>query len=188
MASDVSQNAVSASLASIEANVVIAGVEAATGVWVIYAARTGQCFIPELANSWHWSFAFFAVLGFLAIIVAGFALEAAAGLIEQAIKVLRWYRIYTKQPDLVHTAKAQKWIWKSSQAYQEFSRRRLRILVARNTATFLLLFTVSWLLFVSWSLWLLAGLSGSVMFAWLWFDAQKAWNLAVNMTNQLGEP
>ncbi len=30
------QNAVSASLASIEANVVIAGVEAVTGIWVIY--------------------------------------------------------------------------------------------------------------------------------------------------------
>ncbi len=198
MADVVPQNAVSASLASIEANVVIAGVEAVSGIWVIYAAHTNQCVIPELADTWHWSFAFYAVLCFLGVIVAGFALEAAAGLIERLITrplwgrnnetAWQWYRTYTKQPDLAHAAKAQKWIWKSPQAYQEFSRRRLRILVARNTATFLLLFAVSWLLFVSWSPWLLAGLFGAAMFTWLWLDAQKAWNLAVDMADQLGEP
>ena len=198
MADDVPQNAVSASLASIEANVVIAGVEAITGIWVIYAAHTNQSVIPDLIDTWHWSFAFYAVLGFLGVIVVGFALEAAAGLIERVITrplwgrnketAWEWYRTWTKQPDLAHTAKAQKWIWKSSQAYQEFSRRRLRILVARNTATFLLLFAVSWLLFVSWSHWLPAGLFGAATFGWLWLDAQKAWNLAVNMADQLGEP
>lgn len=198
MADNVPQNAVSASLASIEANVVIAGVEAVTGTWLIYAAHTDQGFIPELADTWHWSFAFYSVLGFLGVIVAGFALEGAAGLIERVITrplwgrnsetAWKWYRTYTKQPDPKHAAKAQYWIWKSPQAYQEFSRRRLRILVARNTATFLLLFAVCWLLSVSWSPWLLAGLFGATMFAWLWLDAQKAWNLAVNMADQLGEP
>lgn len=198
MADDAPQNAVSASLASIEANVVIAGVEAVTGIWAIYRAQTDQCVIPDLADTWHWSFAFYAVLGFLGVIIAGFALEAAAGLIERAITrplwggksetPWEWYRKYTKQPNLQNVAKAQKWIWKSAQAYQEFSRRRLRILVARNTATFLLLFTLFWPFFVSWSLWLLVGLSGSAMFAWLWLDAQKGWNLAVNIAEQLGEP
>ncbi len=189
MTDNVPQNAVSASLAAIEANVVIAGVEAVIGIWVIYAAHTNQCVIPDLADTWHWSFAFYAVLGFLVVIVAGFALEAAAGLMEEVLKMLQWYRSYTKQPDLAHTAKAQKWIWRSPQAYQEFSRRRLRILVARNTAAFLLLFAVSWLLCVSWSPSLLAGLLvAAMMFAWLWLDAQKAWNLAVNITDKLGEP
>jgi len=198
MADDAPQNAVSASLASIEANVVIAGVEAVTSIWVIYRAQTDQCVIPDLADTWHWSFAFYAVLGLLGVIIAGFALEAAAGLIERAITrplwgsksetPWEWYRKYTKHPNLQNAAKAQKWIWKSAQAYQEFSRRRLRILVARNTATFLLLFTLFWPLFVSWSLWLFVGLSASAMFAWLWLDAQKGWNLAVNIAEQLGEP
>lgn len=195
MADDAPQNAVSASLASIEANVVIAGVEAVAGIWAIYRAQTGQCVIPDFAgNTWHWSFAFYAVLGFLGVIIAGFALEAVAGLVEQVITRGRneapreWYRKYTKYPSLKNVAKAQEWTWKSAHAYQEFSRRRLRILVARNTATFLLFFTLSWLLFVSRSLWLLGGLFGSAMFAWLWLDAQKGWNLAVNITEQLGEP
>jgi len=198
MADNVPQNAVSASFASIEANIVIAGVEAVTGLWVIYAAHTDQCVIPDLADTWHWSFAFYAALGFLGIIVAGFALEATAGLIERVITrplwgsnsktTWKWYCTFTSQPDPKHAAKAQKWIWKSPQAYQEFSRRRLRILVARNTATFLLLSALCWGLFVSWSPWLLAGLFWAAMFAWLWLDAQKAWNLAVNMTDQIGEP
>ena len=199
MADAAPQNAVSASLASIEANVVIAGVEAVTGIWVIYRARTGQCVIPDLADTWHWSFAFYAVLGFLGFIIAGFALEAVAGFIEQLItrplwggkseEAWDWYRKCTEQPDSVHTAMAQKWIWKSVQAYQEFSRRRLRILVARNTATFLFLFTLFWLIFVSRSLWLLLGLFGFAVFTWLWLDAQKGWNRAVNITGQIkGDP
>ncbi len=91
MADDVPQNAV-APLASIEANVVIAGVEAVTGIWVIYAAYTDQCVIPDLAETWHWSFAFYAILGFLGVVVAGFALEAAAGLIERVFTRPLWGR------------------------------------------------------------------------------------------------
>lgn len=199
MADNIPQNAVSASLASIEANIVIAGVEAVTGIWVIYRAHTDQCIIPSLPDTWHWSFSFYAVLGLLGIVVAGFALEAAAGLLERAISrplygdqkemLRKWYGKYTQAPrDDQDVSRAQKWIWKSPQAYQEFTRRRLRILVARNTATFLLLLTVFWPFLVEWSLWLLLGLSGSAMFAWLWFDAQKGWNRAVAVAEKLGEP
>ena len=199
MADDAPQNAVSASLASIEANIVIAGVETVTGIWAIYRAHTAQCVIPALADDWHWSFAFYAALGLLGVIVAGFALEAVAGLIERMLTRPLWgskretlrerYRKYTMTPSPQNEAKARKWIWKSAQAYQEFSRRRLRILVARNTATFLFLFTVFWSILVLWSfLFFFIGLSGSLMFAWLWLDAQKGWNLAVSIAGQLGEP
>ena len=175
----------------------------AFGLSIIYRARTGQCVIPDLADTWHWSFAFYAVLGFLGVIIAGFVLEAVAGFIELLIEwgitrplwgakgetLRKWYRKYIEQPDPKNAARAQKWIWKSAQAYQEFSRRRLRILFARNTAIFLFLFTLFWLSLVSWSFCLFfVGLSGSAVFAWLWIDAQKGWNRAVNITEQLEGP
>ena len=200
MDNEVPQSAISASLTSVEANVVIAGVEAVTGIWLVYRLHFGQLLLPQLAETWHWSFAFYAVLGFFAIVISGFTLEAIAGLLERAIvrplwgskrEVLRqWYCNYTKQPEVKNMAKAQKWIWKSAQANQEFSRRRLRILCARNTATFLLLLTLACLIFVKCGpCWIpLAGLMGTLVFGWLWLDAQKGWNMAVSVAEELGEP
>lgn len=199
MADDAPQSAVSASLACIEANIVIAGAEASTGAWVVYRAHTGQCLAPAIVGDWHWSFAVYAVVAFLGVVLAGFALEAVAGLVERAITrplwgSLRatpwpWYSKFTLQPDRQNILSAQKWIWKSTQANQEFSRRRLRILVARNTAAFWVAFTAAWLLLVGWSPLLLpVGLFGFALFTWLWLDAQKAWNLSVIAAHQLGEP
>jgi len=199
MASDTPQSALSASLTAVEANVIIAGVEAVTVCWVLYRANLDQCLIPDVAPEWHWSLAFYAIGGLLGIVIAGLALEGVAGLMESLIThplwgrarkdPWKWYSNFTKIPDSSNSAKAQKWIWKSAQAYQDFSRRRLRILVARNTAMAIFLLTIGWLVVVPHSFWpVVLGFLAFALFVWLWLDAQKGWNVAVNRVNELGEP
>lgn len=198
MADSTPQNEVSASLVAIEANIVIAGIEAVTAIWVVGRLHVGQSIFPSFPDTWNWSFSLYAVLGFLGIVVAGFGLEAIAGLLERAIsrplffgkkeELRDWYRNCVEAPERQATVLAQKWIWKSAQAQQEFTRRRLRILVSRNTSVVLLLLTLSWLCLIGWSFWLFLGLFGSVAFAWLWLDAQVGWNRAAKMAEELGEP
>lgn len=204
MADGAPQNQVSASLGAIEANIIIAGAEAVTGIWVIWRSRAHQCIFPHIPDTWQ-SFSVYAVVGLLGIVVAGFALEAVAGLLETAItrrlcckekeEFREWYaKCVELQKDgatIVDDAAivlAQKWRWRSPQAYEEFARRRLRILVARNTAALLFLFTLSWLCWVRWSCWLLLGVVGFLVFFYLWLDAQKGWNRAVRIAGKLGDP
>ena len=198
MADGSAHNAISASLAAIEANIVIAGVEAVIAIWVVARLNVGESIFPSLPDTWNWSFAVYAVLGFLGIVVAGFGLEAVAGLLERAIsrpvffgkkvELRGWYRDYVETPERRATALAQKWVWKSAQAQQEFTRRRLRILVARNTAAILLLLAVVWPCLVGWSWWPVLSLVGSAAFVYLWLDAQVGWNRAVKMAEEIGEP
>jgi hypothetical protein len=98
-----------------------------------------------------------------------------------------WYSEWTKLPK--SPDKAQTWIWKSAQAYQDFSRRRLRMLVARNTAVAFLLLTVGWQFVAPFSLGqTVLGSLAFALFAWLWLDAQKGWNIAVNNAKKIGKP
>ena len=198
MTNSTPQSAVSASLAATETNVIIAGAEASLVGWVLYRTAIAQPLVPE-PSEWHWFFTLYAIVGLLGIVIAGLALEGVAGLIERAIthRVFgsgrgtprKWYVRWTKSPD--SWAHAQQWIWTSGEAYQEFSRRRLRILVARNTALALLLLTIGWLSLAFFSLAQLSlvgsivGLLGVGLFMWLWFDAQKGWNMAVTTAGEI---
>ena len=89
-------------------------------------------------------------------------------------------------------------MWKSPQASQEFARRRLRILVSRNTW---FLVAVTWLCAVvglvarhpqAWFgtvvLFTVVCVPTSMLFGWLWLRAHYAWNKAVADAGTVGEP
>lgn len=129
----------------------------------------------------------------IALFLLGLIIEALAGFAERWIvydrkrKLRYWYVKATNPP--ATWGPAQRWIWKSPQAAAEFARRRLRILVARNSVvvTFLLLLSLLIGLLINrlpaWGYWWLGSLIvGGVLivaFFYLWIDASAGWNRAV---------
>ena len=94
---------------------------------------------PTLTSStsdWQWVYAVWAVLALVGLLLVGLAVEGLAGLAERAItrksgRLRPWYIKATNPP--ADWGNGQLWIWRSPQAADEFARRRLRILVCRNT-------------------------------------------------------
>lgn len=181
----------SEAIAGVEANILIAGMEVAAGGWLVCRTYQKQSLLPELACiEWHWSFALYALFALLGVMIAGFVLEFIAGLFECVITCCwKGYGKFVRRPNKRKTVLVQKWVWKVEGANKEFSRRRLRILVTRNTAVFFLILSMLWL-WVAYGRWCLFGLflSLSIAFFYLWLDAQKGWNLAVERVSGFGEP
>ena len=172
---DEEQKQVGTSLLSIEANVLIAGIECFAALWVFSATWQDSWVPPAFGSGWSTAEnAVYATVALLAIMLAGLALEGVAGLIEDKL-VSRWscYR------NTKHKSKFSEYNF-TSDAYKDFSRRRLRILVARNTACCLLLLTIGLVgIFiaernlVAVSLVLLAGFLITALFGYLWLDARR---------------
>lgn len=203
---DSAQLPISAPVASFEANVVVSGIAGVTVGWIAYAAILGRSLSLPLAHDWSWTYAIYGAVGAVGVILVGFAVEGLAGVFEYLItRHLRgkrrgqnreWYVRAAGVP--VSWGQGQLWMWKSPQAAQEFARRRLRLLVCRNTSFLLLTLTLALAVATlrhrpsNWG-WLLlgiviVGIVSSTLFAWLWMDAHKGWNRAVHDASAIGPP
>jgi len=186
---------------AIEPNVVIAGLETAVAIWATRAALLGEPLIPTIEQEWRWSYAIVGFAALLAIVLLGLALEGIAGALEYPAtyqlsgkdkgKLRRWYAEATDHPERLEWLAAQRWIWTSQQASNEFSRRRTRILVSRNTTCVSLLLTIALAVVISdWTLWLLvdllAGGAAVLVFGWVWVRANWAYHRAVHDASALG--
>jgi MFS family permease len=202
---DSPQLPIAAPIGSFEPNVVIAGIEGAAVGWAGYAAITGSSLAP-LSGDWHWPYAVYGILAAVGLVLLGLAVEGLAGLAEYAAArhvfgrdrgtLRQWYINATEPPP--DWRDGQRWIWKSAQASQEFARRRLRLLVCRNTAACLVVLTILLAIAVwhhrphQWGLLMLGViLAGAVLvtlFGWLWVNAHHGWNKAVRDASILGPP
>lgn len=201
------QSSFISSFEAIEPNVVIAGLEGAAVAWIAYAKITGIDLAPVFPDDgWRWWYAVYTIFGVLGIFVLGLVVEGLADLLEYGIKrklwgVQRgqwrgWYNKFTKPPS--GWGRAQRWIWKSPQASHEFARRRLRILVARNTAFCLLVLTISIAVAICLQrphLWfgvliieIAAGSCVTMLFVWIWLRAQHGWNKAIRDAGEIKAP
>ena len=196
--------AFSTPLAAVEPNLLIAGIEATAAVqawcWLVLNAR----FLPALpasASDWQWIYAVYAVAALVGLFLLGLAVEGLAGLVERAVirkgeNLRDWYVHATHPPD--DWGKGQLWIWKSRQAADEFARRRLRILVSRNTWFPTATLTVVGLAGLLWcrgpdwvvrtALLLVLGAGTTALFFWLWVSANAGWHKAVADASAIGEP
>lgn len=158
------------SLLSIEANVLIAGFEFFAGLWILYATAQEQWVPASFGLGWSTAEnTVYAVYALLAVVIAGFTVEGVAGILEDKV-VSRWSCYANTKRKGTFT----------SEAYKNFSRRRLRILVARNTACCFVLLTIGLVgtfvakcNFLAVALTLLVGFLASVLFGYLWIDARK---------------
>ena len=172
---DEEQKQIGTSLLSIEANVLIAGIECFATLWILSATWQDSWVPPAFGAGWSTAEnAVYATVALLVIMLTGLALEGVAGFIEDKL-VSRWscYRI-TRHKSNISTYTL------TSEAYKDFSRRRLRILVARNTACCFLLLTIGLAcIFISKCnlvvvvLVLLAGFLITALFGYLWLDARR---------------
>ena len=180
---------IGSSLLSIEANVIIAGLKAAALGWFLYAAWLGNDIWvpPNLGSGWSPAvLAVYTVAALLAVVILGFAVEGFAGLLEEKVVCRLSFYKKTESP-----TNSQRTIWDSEYAYADFSRRRLRILVARNTAFCLITFTMLLTAIFVWkcqvldAFWaLVVGLPLSMLFAYLWMDARKGLKSAIGNANE----
>ncbi len=189
-------------LGALEGNVLIAGLEIVAAFFISRAILFQSSLLPELPEKWNWQYSLWTLFSVVALFLLGLIVEGLAGLAERWIvgdrkgQFRRWYRKYTNPP--LNWGPAQRWIWESPQAAAEFGRRRLRILVARNTAvvTFLLWGTLFLGLLITqppgWGYWWFGSFTvGAVLiavFGYLWLDANKAWNRAVRDVGENDRP
>jgi xanthine/uracil permease len=152
-------------------------------------------------QEWQWVFAVYAVVALVGLFLIGLATEGMAGLLERAVirkggSLRPWYVKATMPPSDWGTG--QLWIWKSRQAADEFARRRLRILVCRNTwflTALLTLVSVVGICVVRKPAWFshaillaLVGFLVTALFLWLWVSANEGWHKAVRDASAIGAP
>lgn len=189
-------------LGPIEPNVTLAGLEGIATAWFGYYAVTGAPIDIHLDGEWHWYLAIYVVFALVGVVVVGLATEGLAGLLERAVTkkwwgsdrggLWHWYQGAVRLPE--SWGPGQRWIWKSEQANREFARRRLRLLVSRNTAACFVFVTVlgaaglvlhgTTVLGVA----TIGGLVATLLFGFLWLDAHEGWNKAVQDAGEIGEP
>ena len=186
------------SLGVVEPNVVLAGLEAVAASWIAWVVITDRDLIPTMTAGWSWIFPVWGIFVLLGIVLLGLIVEGVAGFFERVITwedrktpgkaKKRWSELLHEPPSDAWNG-AQRWIWESPQASDEFARRRLRLLLARNSILVFVLFT----LFVGIGLpiakpsdvelrWLIAvptGLLCSWLFYWVWIAAQQGYNRAI---------
>ena len=199
-------SALTAPFSAFEPNVLLAGLEGGLVAWVVRIAFTGKELAPQLPDSWRWSHALYLLAALLGVLILGLIVEGIAGLVEilttrhlwgkQKGKLRHWYASRTNQPP--DWGPGQRWIWKSELANREFARRRLRLLFCRNTALCFLALSVALAAAIvvrgpSQCGWLLAAdiVGGALLvwlFGWLWIDAHKGWNKAVQDAGEIGPP
>jgi MFS family permease len=185
---------------AVEPNVIVAGIEAAVVIWVSRAAFAESPLFPNIEAEWHWWFVIAGIVVLLALFLLGLAVEGLADLAEHVLtrieKLREWYKKVTNPPS--NWKAGQRWMWMSPQASHEFARRRMRILVARNTwfLIFVLWVTLTVTLIVrhppSWGWWLLLNIISCgvafALFVYIWVRALHGWNKAVRDAGHIGKP
>lgn len=191
-----------------EPNVPLAGLEGAVAAWFGVALVADLPLIPPPFRyaEWHWSIVVWGLLVLASMVLVGLAVEGLAGAAERFMtwKGFNSYKLRSRfaklfgEPDAAAWRDAQRWIWSSPQASDEFARRRLRLLAARNTAFVFLATTLSvtiglllrrpdaWLGKIGFVLF--SGIPGTVIFTWVWIAAQQGYNRAVEDAGRLGPP
>jgi len=191
-------------LGVLELNVFIAGAEALGWLLVLRALLRWPA-LPQLPDTWEWWLAPVGLGVVLGLSLLGLAVEGLAGLTERVVTMkgrlldrvlaraaLRpWYRTATNHPQ--DWTAAQRWIWTSPQAAAEYARRRLRILVTRNTTFNVLVLTILAGILVwrdvGWRLGVATFIGGallSALFAFVWLDANRTYHRAVADAGEVG--
>jgi hypothetical protein len=188
-------------LGGLELNVLVAGLEASVGIWLVMRLPAGLSLLPRFPEEWQWSYGVIALVALIGVFLLGLIVEGLAGLLELGVTrsdgVLRpWYAKRVNLPS--DWGPGQRWMWQSPQAAAEFGRRRTRLLVSRNTAFCVLIFSLILAIalpigrgLAAWPLTLLCLLVaflGTWLFGWLWVDAHAAWNKAVQDAGDIGPP
>ena len=174
--------------AALEFNVLVAGLGAVP--WIVTVLALVGIYFPTPPGEWKWWYAPAGLAAIVVLFLLGLAVEGLAGLLEGCIarRGWKWYSPCREDPNT--WGPAQRWIWKSAQAAAEFARRRVRILVARNTAFNTLVFTMALAVYFavykpgSWCF-LLAetsffGLVVTWLFSYVWVNACGAFRRAVS--------
>lgn len=187
-------------LGVLELNVFIGGAEF-LGCFFVLRAIIDWPPLPDIPDAWVWWLAPLAIVAVLGLSVLGLLVEGLAGIVERIMtregnvkervlllgkgqELQGWYATLTEHPG--NWSNAQRWIWTSAQAADEWARRRLRILVARNTifnvGVLTILATVlvgiragSALGIVTY----VVGVLVTLLFVFVWIDATKAHHRAV---------
>lgn len=185
-------------LGVLELNVFIAGVEAVA--WLLVLRALFGWPLPDMPDKWAWWLAPAGAVAVLGLSVLGLAVEGTAGITERLVtrkggltdkllargELYDWYARATNHPDADKWRDAQRWIWTSPQAAAEYGRRRLRILVARNTTFNILVLTFTAPVLVGrefgYPIALLTVLGGTVLtalFGFVWIDANRTYHRAI---------
>jgi len=189
-------------LGPLESNVLIAGLEAVVAVLVSRAVLFGTAVVPiQPAKDWQWSYALVGLLAIVGLFLLGLMVEGIAGLTERWVirdrhgNLRKWYDDATHPPS--NWGPGQRWMWKSPEAAAEFARRRVRILVARNSAVLVLYLTLSLLVGLPftrpsmWGAWwvgsLLVGAALVGLLGYVWVSANEGWNRAVRDAGEIGD-
>ncbi len=174
--------------AALEFNLLVAGLGAIP--WIVAALALAGISLPAPPDQWKWWYAPASLAAIVALLLLGLAVEGLAGLVENGIARRRWKWYSPCREDDKTWHPAQRWIWKSAQAWTDFGRRRVRILVARDTALNTFLFTIvltvyfavykpgSWC--ISTPATLFAGLLLTSLFIYVWVNACAAFRRAVS--------
>lgn len=131
----------------------------------------------------------YTVSALLAIEVVGFIVEGVAGILESIVR-RKWckgkvfWKWYTGTTDEKTKECAQDRLWKSELAHNDFSRRRLRILVTRNTACCFIILTFFSISIVNYYV-LATLLAISVLFFYLWVDARRGYQNDIESIGKL---
>lgn len=173
---------------ALEFNVLVAGLGALPWIVAVFALF-GVC-VPVPPDDWKWWYAAVALVAVVALFLLGLLVEGLAIVLEKCIAGRHWKWYSPCAQNGADSRCAQRWIWTSPQAAVEFSRRRVRMLVARNTAFNTLVLTLmvaGYLLVHKPSAWyfLLPGtlLCGSLLtwlFSYVWVSACAAWGQALS--------
>ena len=189
----------------------VAGAEIAGGLALLHG-WLGWPPLPSVPEKWPWWIIALSGVGIvIGLSVLGLAIEGLAGFVERLFtrqghilterpflrgkaekELQEWYKDFTRYSE-VNWTEAQRWIWTSSQAADEYARRRLRILVARNTVfNVFVLSVIATVLVVKQSgclfglLTFAGGVVLTAVFVYVWLDANRAYHRAVIDAGKVG--
>ncbi len=173
---------------ALEFNVLVAGLGALPWIVAVFALF-GVC-VPVRPDEWKWWYAAGALVAVVALFLLGLAVEGLTIVLEKYIARWHW-KWYSPCAEIGKVSgDAVRWSWKSPQAAAEFGRRRVRMLVARNTAFNTLVLTLmvaGYFLVHRPSAWyfllpgtLLCGFLLTWLFSYVWVSACAAWGQAVS--------
>ena len=205
--SDEPLGALKTPLGAIEPNVLFAGLEAAAAIWLSLVLVSDRPVVPAaFYGDWHWSVAVWALFALVGVTLLGLAVEGLAGALERLITWTKFnahqlrprFSTLLEEPPPSAWRDAQRWIWASPQASDEFARRRLRVLAARNTVVVMAAVTIALLVGLPTSkplhwvskffIGVPAGMAVTVLFGWVWAAAQQGYNRAVRDAGIVGPP
>jgi hypothetical protein len=189
-------------LGIVEPNVILAGIEGACVTWSVISLWYGQLIIPDNSLNWQWWYSIVLLVAFVGIILLGFFVEGIADYVEHKLVgqegccLRNWFVNKTHPPK--NWYQSQRWIWQSNQAFIEFARRRMRILVTRDTIFLLAILGISLIIILlikrpnAWPCLIILVIGLDVVmisvFIWVWIRAHESWNKAAREVGDFEKP